>query len=36
MPPNPDRLARYRRGRYSEVIAAALLLAKGYRILARR
>lgn len=31
-----DRLARYRRGRLSELIAAALLLAKGYRILDRR
>jgi putative endonuclease len=36
MRPDADRLARYRRGRFSEVIAAALLLAKGYRILARR
>jgi putative endonuclease len=31
-----ERLQRYRRGRYSEVMAAAMLLAKGYRILARR
>jgi putative endonuclease len=31
-----DRLARYRRGRFSELVAAALLLAKGYRILDRR
>jgi putative endonuclease len=36
MRPDADRLARYRRGRLSEVLAAALLLAKGYRILARR
>jgi putative endonuclease len=31
-----ERLERYRRGRLSELIAAALLLAKGYRILERR
>jgi putative endonuclease len=31
-----DRLARYRRGRFSELLAAALLMAKGYRILDRR
>ena len=31
-----ERLERYRRGRLSELIAAALLLAKGYRILGRR
>lgn len=31
-----ERLGRYRRGRASEWIAAAVLLAKGYRILARR
>jgi putative endonuclease len=30
------RQERYRRGRVSEVVAAALLMAKGYRILARR
>ena len=36
MPPDADRLARYRRGRFSELVAAALMLAKGYRILARR
>ncbi|MFZ1102540.1 MAG: YraN family protein [Hyphomicrobiaceae bacterium] len=36
MQPSADRLARYRRGRFSEVLAALLLLAKGYRILARR
>ncbi len=35
-PGKGDRLARYRRGRLSELIAAALLMAKGYRILARR
>jgi putative endonuclease len=34
--PSPDRIARYRRGRLSELVAAAVLLAKGYRILARR
>jgi len=32
----PDRLGRYRRGRFSELVAAAALMAKGYRILARR
>jgi putative endonuclease len=31
-----ERLERYRRGRLSELIAAALLLAKGYRVLDRR
>jgi putative endonuclease len=31
-----ERLERYRRGRLSELVAAALLLAKGYRILDRR
>lgn len=31
-----ERLARYRRGRFSELVAAAMLMAKGYRILARR
>src|SRR5262249_19071702 len=35
-PADPDRLARYRRGRLSEWMAAALLVAKGYRILGRR
>ncbi len=35
-PASPDRLARYRRGRLSEWMAAALLMAKGYRILGRR
>src|SRR5882672_1426622 len=33
---SPDRIARYRRGRLSEWLAAAALLAKGYRILGRR
>jgi putative endonuclease len=33
---SPERIARYRRGRLSEWVAAAALLAKGYRILARR
>jgi Holliday junction resolvase-like predicted endonuclease len=33
---SPDRVRRYRRGRFSELVAAAALLAKGYRILARR
>jgi putative endonuclease len=31
-----ERLERYRRGRFSELVAAGLLLAKGYRILDRR
>jgi putative endonuclease len=31
-----ERQERYRRGRLSELMAAAMLLAKGYRILARR
>jgi putative endonuclease len=31
-----ERQARYRRGLASEYLAAALLMAKGYRILARR
>jgi putative endonuclease len=34
--PSADRLARYRRGRFSELLAAVSLLAKGYRILERR
>jgi putative endonuclease len=34
--PSTDRLARYRRGRFSELVAAAALIARGYRILARR
>ena len=33
---SPERIERYRRGRVSEWVAAAALLAKGYRILARR
>ncbi len=36
MQPSADRLARYRRGRFSELVAAAALLARGYRILQRR
>jgi putative endonuclease len=35
-PASPERLGRYRRGRFSELVAAAVLTAKGYRILARR
>lgn len=35
-PAYSERLGRYRRGRVSEWAAAAVLLAKGYRILARR
>jgi len=31
-----ERIGRYRRGRFSELVAAAMLMAKGYRILARR
>jgi putative endonuclease len=31
-----ERIARLRRGRLSEWLAAAVLMAKGYRILARR
>ena len=31
-----ERIGRYRRGRMSEWLAAAALLARGYRILARR
>ena len=31
-----DRIGRYRRGRLSEWVAAAALLARGYRILGRR
>jgi putative endonuclease len=33
---SPDRIVRYSRGHVSELLAAALLIAKGYRILARR
>ena len=35
-PASPERIGRYRRGRFSELVAAAALMAKGYRILARR
>ena len=35
-PPSRERVARYRRGVVSEWLAALLLMAKGYRILARR
>ena len=35
-PADPERLVRYQRGRLSEWLAAALLLAKGYRVLDRR
>ena len=35
-PASSERLARYRRGRFSELVAAAVLMAKGYRILGRR
>ena len=31
-----ERIGRYRRGRFSELVAAAVLMAKGYRVLARR
>ena len=31
-----ERIGRYRRGRFSELLAAVALMAKGYRILARR
>jgi putative endonuclease len=34
--PDPERVEREARGRWSEVIAAAFLIAHGYRILARR
>lgn len=34
--PSPERLRRYRRGLVSEMAAATLLMAKGYRILQRR
>src|SRR5262245_23358717 len=33
---SPERIARYRRGRLSEWLAAAVLLGKGYRLLGRR
>jgi putative endonuclease len=35
-PRTEERIGRYRRGRLSEFLAAGLLMAKGYRILARR
>jgi putative endonuclease len=35
-PQTQDRIGRYRRGRLSELVAAAVLMAKGYRILAQR
>jgi putative endonuclease len=35
-PANAERIGRYRRGRISEWLAAALLMARGYRILGRR
>ena len=35
-PVSADRLARYRRGRVSEWLAAVVMVARGYRILARR
>ena len=35
-PADPERVVRYQRGRVSEWVAAALLIAKGYRILGRR
>lgn len=31
-----ERLGRYRRGRFSELMAAVALMARGYRILERR
>lgn len=34
--PSPERVERYRRGRLSEWVAAAALIAKGYLILGRR
>lgn len=34
--PSSDRQSRYRRGHVAEVMAAAFLVAKGHRILARR
>jgi putative endonuclease len=35
-PASPERIGRYRRGRFSELLAAAALMGKGYRILGRR
>ncbi len=34
--PDPDRVAREKRGRSAEYVAAALLLMRGHRIIARR
>lgn len=34
--PSRERLARLRRGSFAELMAAGVLIAKGYRILARR
>jgi putative endonuclease len=34
--PSLERIARYRRGHVSEWLAAAAMIARGYRILARR
>jgi putative endonuclease len=33
---SPERIARYRRGRLSEWVAVAAMLARGYRVLGRR
>lgn len=35
-PKSAERIGRYRRGRWSEWVAAAALMAKGYRILGHR
>lgn len=35
-PPSPERRRRYRQGHAAERIAALFLVAKGYRVLARR
>ena len=35
-PASPERIERYRRGRLSEWVAALAMMARGYRILARR
>lgn len=34
--PSPERIARFRRGRTAEWLAAAYLISKGHRVLARR
>lgn len=34
--PSPDRVRDYRRGQTAEIVAAAFLILKGHRILARR